>query len=609
MALTQEESVFKSTTNVAGKGKAPMRRALRVGKLMQVLNVPVDVFFEIASHLDPLDILQLSRVSIQLRNMLHSRSARHVWLNARKNLCPPPPECPSYLSEAQYAYLLFEVHCVHCGEDGGLYVHYAGGVRLCRACWNSKIKRGGKLANQAGLNDAAALKVIFKMLPEATQDGTAPRMLDLARKQNAVTLFYEPHFSDVARRYREIQSKGDHAAVQRFVDECEQLRLDRLKFRNAVARWYHDWCAHRDQLDKYAEVARKKDIVTKLREAGFEKCNYPTHNSQWDTLMAQACALDLKVVSHMAVWEDIRPKMIEILENECTARANCAIATKWQGRRTQLRFHYDKFLMQGRDDDPDKRTLPNFAGAIDLPCMKRLLMSEEPDADITRAQFAAIESVLREEAEASRAKLKKYLVGVLQSPPGPKPPALNWNWKAEESCPSADSASRAVRSAEEDKLQTEGELLNSPCSVFVCNWGHYDATTPCHLTYSYLGLLEHWQAALSTMPWVPRACVSDLRELVPYLLKTLGLSEETTTHLSLDEVLQSGRLECSCRKDLFPEYAETSVPKVVILGKLLEHLAMSPCPSNKAKRRGSARVTKHRITLVPAGDSRPSAAK
>lgn len=117
-----------------------MRRALRVGKLMQVQNVPLDVFFEvsssqpslpaackcsrgndkvdaplapqIASHLDPLDILQLSLVSIQLRSMLHSRSARHVWLNARKNICPPPPECPTFLSEAQYAYLLFEVHCV-----------------------------------------------------------------------------------------------------------------------------------------------------------------------------------------------------------------------------------------------------------------------------------------------------------------------------------------------------------------------------------------------------------------------------------------------------------------------------------------------------------------
>lgn len=277
-----------------------------------------------------------------------------------------------------------------------------------------------------------------------------------------------------------------------------------------------------------------------------------------------SCISPLTVtVGPVAVWEDIRPKMIEILENECTARANCAITSKWQGRRTQLRSHYDKFLEQGRDDDPDKRTLPNFAGAIDLPCMKRLLTSEEPDADITLAQFAAIEGALREEAEASRAKLRKYLVGVLQSPPGPKPPALNWNWKG---CP---SASRAVPSVEEAKLQTESELLNSPRSVFVCNWGHYDATTPCHLTYSYLGLLEHWQAALSTMPWVPRACVSDLRELVPHLLKTLGLSEETTTHLSLDEVLQSGRLECSCGKDLFPEYAETSVPKVVILGKLV----------------------------------------
>ena len=119
----------------SAKGKGPMRRHSRdVGKLMQVLNVPLDVFFEvgltahlhlllatdiglvnlgqITSHLDPMDILQLSRVSIQLRRMLHSRSSRHIWIAARRNVSPPPPNCPDFLSEPEYAYLLFEVHCV-----------------------------------------------------------------------------------------------------------------------------------------------------------------------------------------------------------------------------------------------------------------------------------------------------------------------------------------------------------------------------------------------------------------------------------------------------------------------------------------------------------------
>ena len=58
--------------------------------------------------------------------------------------------------------------------------------------------------------------------------GTAPRTLDLARKQNAGTLFYEPMFTDMASRYLEIQNTGDKEALQRFVEECEQSRLDRL---------------------------------------------------------------------------------------------------------------------------------------------------------------------------------------------------------------------------------------------------------------------------------------------------------------------------------------------------------------------------------------------
>ena len=46
--------------------------------------------------------------------MLLSRTARHVWINARRNVMPPPPDPPEYLSEPKYAYLLFERFCMVC---------------------------------------------------------------------------------------------------------------------------------------------------------------------------------------------------------------------------------------------------------------------------------------------------------------------------------------------------------------------------------------------------------------------------------------------------------------------------------------------------------------
>lgn len=40
-------------------------------------------FFQITSRLDPIDILQLSRVSKQFRSTFASRGSRHIWVAAR----------------------------------------------------------------------------------------------------------------------------------------------------------------------------------------------------------------------------------------------------------------------------------------------------------------------------------------------------------------------------------------------------------------------------------------------------------------------------------------------------------------------------------------------
>lgn len=66
---------------------------------------------QIASHLHPLDILQLSRVSNELRAMLLSRNSRHIWTAARKNMDPPFPDIVVTISEPKLAHLLFEHIC------------------------------------------------------------------------------------------------------------------------------------------------------------------------------------------------------------------------------------------------------------------------------------------------------------------------------------------------------------------------------------------------------------------------------------------------------------------------------------------------------------------
>lgn len=66
---------------------------------------------KIVSHLKPLDILQLARTSIAFRNMLMSRTSRHIWIASRRNVVPKLPDCPADISEPMYASLVFERTC------------------------------------------------------------------------------------------------------------------------------------------------------------------------------------------------------------------------------------------------------------------------------------------------------------------------------------------------------------------------------------------------------------------------------------------------------------------------------------------------------------------
>jgi hypothetical protein len=99
-----------------------------LGKLAQLVDMPLDVFFEahlfwsrryipdadaallqITAHLDPLDILHLSRISKHFRSTFGSKNSRHIWIAARRNVAMPG--CPLDLTEPQYASLMFEQTC------------------------------------------------------------------------------------------------------------------------------------------------------------------------------------------------------------------------------------------------------------------------------------------------------------------------------------------------------------------------------------------------------------------------------------------------------------------------------------------------------------------
>ena len=74
-------------------------------------NLPHSATLQVASHLDPIDLLQLSRASKDLRAFVLSRKSRPLWSTVFGNIVPQMPACPEHISEPRYAHVVFERTC------------------------------------------------------------------------------------------------------------------------------------------------------------------------------------------------------------------------------------------------------------------------------------------------------------------------------------------------------------------------------------------------------------------------------------------------------------------------------------------------------------------
>ncbi|KAG9090256.1 hypothetical protein FS749_000703 [Ceratobasidium sp. UAMH 11750] len=111
----------------------PKQKRLKQPSLAGIIHVPMDIFAEITSYLDPLDILSLARTTKHFRTLLMQPSAKHIWSAAERNVVGLPP-CPEYMDEPAYAALVFAKSCSECGMSVSRRMDAVLGVKLCNGC-------------------------------------------------------------------------------------------------------------------------------------------------------------------------------------------------------------------------------------------------------------------------------------------------------------------------------------------------------------------------------------------------------------------------------------------------------------------------------------------
>ncbi|KAE9394605.1 hypothetical protein BT96DRAFT_827474 [Gymnopus androsaceus JB14] len=98
----------RNVQSLAPKTSTKQTRIKR--SLRNIVEVPLDVLFEIFTFVEPADLIRLSRTNKQLRTYLTTRSSSWIWRKSRVNAGDIPKIYPS-ITEIQFAYLLFEPLC------------------------------------------------------------------------------------------------------------------------------------------------------------------------------------------------------------------------------------------------------------------------------------------------------------------------------------------------------------------------------------------------------------------------------------------------------------------------------------------------------------------
>ncbi|KDR85932.1 hypothetical protein GALMADRAFT_218999 [Galerina marginata CBS 339.88] len=128
-----------STMDEQLQGKRTRRKA---GSLKDLVEMPLDVVGEIFSRLDPGDLLNLARIEKSLRAFLMSRSSISIWKRSRSNI-PRLPDCPSDLSEPQYANLVFTKNCDFCLRNlSSIHISWEARVKTCTRCMHENFEAG-----------------------------------------------------------------------------------------------------------------------------------------------------------------------------------------------------------------------------------------------------------------------------------------------------------------------------------------------------------------------------------------------------------------------------------------------------------------------------------
>lgn len=269
------------------KKPKPMKK--RAAKLAGLLDLPLDILFEIFGQLSPYDLLRLARSSKDFRRVLMHRSSLTVWKMARE--ISGTPECPEGVSEPSWANLAYYPHCHYCQTSSVRNVEWRFRVRICTKCAKERVREADIFSYEFRAEGGVAFDTLIP-----TRSGRRHEIYYLSEQYDAVKA-----------QYFLIEDK---AARQEFVKERKKIVAGIIKHAKICEQWSKE-----QSLDRSEELAqirdeRKTAIMKKLKELGWgkdiESIRYPDSFDDHKLISRPQRLTD-------RIWKNIEGPLVEFM--------------------------------------------------------------------------------------------------------------------------------------------------------------------------------------------------------------------------------------------------------------------------------------------------------
>ncbi|TFK48760.1 hypothetical protein OE88DRAFT_502041 [Heliocybe sulcata] len=496
--------VRKKAPEKASNGREDPKIVRRKGKisgqLSGLIEMPLDVLFEIFGSLLPLDLLRLSWTSKNLRLTLMRRSSRSLWLQVLSNV-QGLPACPEDLTEPQWAVLVSYPCC-----------HYCRTLNCQTIIWNCR--------------PLAALGIsvynLFAWLPYHV----------IISK--GIYIFPKPEADDFIRNILSFSSRDEAAS---YLEAQEKSLSSTKEHADSCYQWQEREKERRSADLQSIRESRRKAIETKLYEAGMGDQLNALLIWNGDDFAAHPAVYQPKVLTER-VWSNIKPSLVKFLHEKKAERLEEERVKDILRRDSMVVDAYQEWL---RDMSPTEA----FPSTADICLTEEFERFTTMGGDVASAMRELSDAVsqLPRLVDEWRADAKLELCQLLPSLPDDYPDRDN-AWKEPRRLQLATTIFRC-QSCEElvhyPRVLVHSCLTKFSRSSSSCTGEHADG--PAEETDIRL-------LALQCKPW---SCdggrlVYDTRAsgLARSLVAACGLSPDATTKDRMDEL--NARFTCLARR-------------------------------------------------------------